>query len=186
MIGMIFMGLPCSGKSTIAKGVSRELDFTYISSGDIARRMASGNDDIKRILDNGQMAPEVLMRGEIAKSILRCKHDNKSFVLDGFPRFLGQYEWLISVFPEIKFMCVYVQASINTIYNRHSIRGRDDDSNEVFTQRVRYFNVDTLPLISMMGTVCRIDNDCDTDMDSIDANIYNRIRSWIYANDCEI
>jgi adenylate kinase len=188
MIGIIFIGPPCSGKSTIAKEICKKLDLIYISSGDIARRMAEDNDDIKGRLDSGQMAPEYKMRTMIYHDITRCLDHNRSFVLDGFPRFLEQYEWLINTFGELKFMCVYVNASDDTIYSRYRKRGRSDDGADSFKYRVDYFNANTRPLVGIMKMVYNVSNESDMGLMRADIHydVYNTVRGWIYADSGEV
>jgi adenylate kinase len=188
MIGIVFIGPPCSGKSTIAKEISKMLDLIYISSGDIARRMAEENEDIKDRLDSGQMAPEYKMRTMVYNDIIRCLAWDKTFILDGFPRFLEQYEWLISTFPKMKLMCIYVDASNDTIYSRYNRRGRSDDSHESFKHRVDYFNANTFPLVGMMKVIHKVTNESDMGMRRVDiiGDVCHIVRSWIYADSGEV
>lgn len=167
MIGIIFIGAPCSGKSTIAKAVCNRLGVLYTSSGDIARHMAEHNSAIKDDLNNGKMAPEIQMRDKIYELINIYTKYNTSFVLDGFPRFTEQYEWLVNTFPNIRFICIYVDALISTIYNRHGKRNRHDDDSDIFTQRVRYFINETMPILNNIKTIYKIHNDDRSDINHL-------------------
>ena len=43
---IVLIGAPCSGESTIGKEVANRINARYISSGNIARKMAEMNNDI--------------------------------------------------------------------------------------------------------------------------------------------
>ncbi|NMA75490.1 MAG: AAA family ATPase [Bacteroidales bacterium] len=185
MIGIIFIGAPCSGKSTIAKAVRNRLGIPYTSSGDIARHMAEHNSAIKDDLNNGKMAPEIQMRDKIYELINIYTKYNTSFVLDGFPRFTEQYEWLVNTFPNIRFICIYIKTSISTIYDRYSLRSRCDDTHGVFTQRVRYFINETMPLLNIMDNVHKVHNN-DTSINELIDTVCINIEEELDADDSEV
>lgn len=90
-------GLPCSGKSTIAKAVvnaSREL-IAYISTGDIVRKISS-EDDTKHMQDGNLFPHEDIIRGEVFKLIEKRRSQGAEvIILDGFPRFDDQVKWMV-------------------------------------------------------------------------------------------
>lgn len=151
---ILFIGMPCSGKSTIAEKVSDELNIPYVSSGDIAREMAANNNDIRNILNSGEMAPEIMMRGEIAKRYMRAKENGTDIILDGFPRFQEQLIWLKKTFPNAELLCVYISTTIRNAYIRNASRNRDD--NEAMDKRIHYYIKNTYPLISNNSGLHRI------------------------------
>jgi len=143
MYGIILYGLPCSGKSTIGKMYAKKYDCAYISSGDIARRIASIYPNVARDLKSGKFAPENMMRMHMGIQIsIRVTH-NKSFVLDGFPRFKDQEEWLLENFPDVKFIRVEINTTPDEARRRAKNRGRDDD--ESILDRIDYYNNTTFP-----------------------------------------
>lgn len=89
---MIFalVGRPGSGKSTVGKIVASETGVVYVSSGDIAREIASGSNEFMASLKNGAMAPEEVMREKIAERIDACIDMGKDVILDGFQDLLGR------------------------------------------------------------------------------------------------
>ena len=118
MIGIVLLGESNSGKSTIAKGIINKTGFRYISSGDIARRISS-----RELLDSGHMADEDTIRREILNEINKC---NESFILDGFPRFFEQYEWL-NQSVGCEFIYIVLDVPYEEIKERAYARGRSDD-----------------------------------------------------------
>lgn len=151
---MVLVGAPCSGKSTIGKATAEEFgNATYISSGEIARKMASKDANVQMNLHSGMLAPERQMRDAIKREISRAINiDNKDVViLDGFPRFGAQAEWLedfLTKFFHIKYVLIDTPEDI--LRNRAKNRSRDDDNN--FEKRLIYYKETTLPeLISRIN-----------------------------------
>lgn len=174
MTCFIFVGPPCSGKSTMAREASRRLKLPYISSGDIARKMADNDEEIGKSLADGRMAPEGRMRNEIKNEILKYQHG--VFILDGFPRNNSQMTWLKNNFPLLEVNIVLVTAHINSLMIRMAKRAREDDNTMALDNRLRYYIANTQPLID--DTAIKIEND-DGDMMSAISKTVQEIRSEI-------
>lgn len=95
---IILLGLPGSGKGTQGAMLSKELFLSHISTGDIFRKMAAGDSEESRLLNQymseGKLAPSDLVNKIVRKYILsdECK---KGCILDGYPRDLSQAEYFI-------------------------------------------------------------------------------------------
>lgn len=148
MIGLILIGESNSGKSTIGHKIAEISGARYISSGDIARRMAT-TDKERDSLNSGNMAPEQLMRENILKEIVLGdmihENDNNAFILDGFPRFEDQYRWLKENL-SCKLIFAHMYAPYDVILERARSRGRDDDKS--IGIKHQFFIDKTLPMIS--------------------------------------
>lgn len=136
---IVLIGPPCSGKSSVGKIAASKVPMAhYISSGDIARKMAERNDTIKHNLDCGRLAPESEMRQNILSALKDAFRHSQTVILDGFPRFYDQLDWLNKMLPmDIEIRCVLVYAKLSTIIERSSARGRSDD--ESLQQRLGYY-----------------------------------------------
>lgn len=154
MYGIVLLGMPCSGKSTIGKLLATNHNYYYISSGDIARRMAREDVGVQHDLSIGRLAPEAKMRNAIGDNILRCKRYDNNFILDGFPRFLEQDEWLRRMFPNTTLIRVYVHVEEPEAIRRGVERGREDDKS-IF-ERIDYYNENTYQLTRNVDII--IDN----------------------------
>lgn len=137
MHGVIIFGKPGSGKSTIGKEFASMYGYEYISSGDVARKMADDNPEIGIMLAAGKMAPEMMMRTMIKHMVSQCVNHDRNFVLDGFPRFKYQDIYLDDMFPALPLIRVLVDVTDNVAYERSANRGRIDDS--AFMTRLRYY-----------------------------------------------
>lgn len=137
---IVLVGGPCSGKSSAGKLAASRLGIDYISSGDIARRMAEHDDDIKTGLNMGKMAPESKMREAISNTLWNYfkKLDKGVLILDGFPRFGEQAEWLRYELPAtINIKYVLFHAPSWVLRKRAKDRNRSDDGS--FEQRLDYY-----------------------------------------------
>lgn len=143
---IVLVGPPCSGKSTIGKEVVHAVPNTYyLSSGDIARRMAKSNATIQNDLDSGKLAPERLMRESVSYALYHMlkEKDMDTVILDGFPRFGEQSVWLRELMPKnIDIYYVLVYANLSTIIERSNVRDRSDDKS--LEQRLKYYYSTTL------------------------------------------
>ena len=96
-MNLIFLGPPGAGKGTHAKMIVEKYGLTQFAAGDILRR------NIKEGTSLGALAKDVIARGELVSDDLvndmmfeeiRALKDAKGFILDGYPRTIGQAEAL--------------------------------------------------------------------------------------------
>ena len=96
---LIFLGSPGAGKGTIAARIKEELNIPHISTGDLFRAAIKNGTElgnkVKGILDRGDLVPDELTT-DIVKERLAEPDTKNGFILDGFPRTLGQAEALKS------------------------------------------------------------------------------------------
>lgn len=155
-MSIVLMGMPGCGKSTIGKVLAQKVGAIYVSSGDIARRMAETDEETKESLEHGLMAPEYMMRDEIYRTLYDITYRGKSFILDGFPRNIDQYLWLRKRFDDIGY--VVIDADKNECMDRLFHRGRPDDKVSIIDERMDYYNTHTRPMINMIGIVQKFSN----------------------------
>ncbi len=94
---VILLGAPGAGKGTQAKLISARYAIPQISTGDILR------DNVARSTELGKKADPVMKSGalvpdDLMLAMIRDRLDQpdcqRGFVLDGFPRTVGQAQWL--------------------------------------------------------------------------------------------
>jgi adenylate kinase len=94
---IILMGPPGAGKGTQAKVIAEIYRIPQISTGDILRdNVARGTELGKKadpIMKSGGLVPDELMLAMI-EDRLNQPDAQRGFILDGFPRTVGQAEWL--------------------------------------------------------------------------------------------
>ena len=96
-MNLIFLGPPGAGKGTHAKMLCEKYGILQLAAGDILRR------NIKEGTKLGALAKDVIARGELVSDDLvnKMKFEEilslkiaKGFILDGYPRTIGQAEAL--------------------------------------------------------------------------------------------
>src|SRR5437879_13603354 len=98
-MGMIrvFMGPPGAGKGTHAELFHERYEIPHISTGDILREAVRDQTDVGRraweYMQRGDLVPDEIV-DEIVRRRLAEPDCARGFILDGYPRTLGQAEAL--------------------------------------------------------------------------------------------
>ncbi len=94
---VIFLGPPGAGKGTQARRAVVRWGVVQIATGDMLREAVAAGTELgrqaKRHMDAGELVPDDVIIGLMAETLARPEA-RKGFVLDGFPRTLGQAEAL--------------------------------------------------------------------------------------------
>jgi len=94
---VILLGAPGAGKGTQAMMIAARYGVPQISTGDILRiNVARGTELGKKadpLMKSGQLVPDELMLPMVGER-LRQPDCQRGYILDGFPRTVGQAEWL--------------------------------------------------------------------------------------------
>jgi adenylate kinase len=212
---ILLIGPPGAGKGTQAKSIVAAWGIPQISTGDLLRANVSAGSDL------GKQAKEVMGRGELVSDDLvsqmvavRLKEPDcaRGFILDGFPRTLGQAEWLDShlaglsgglpvVAIRLKVDYTHLMRRITgrrncptcgSIYNvylqppkvdeRCDLDGtplvrRSDDTEEVFSERLRTYEAQTAPVAAHYRALNRLEDlDGDQPVDAVTAGILAAIK----------
>ena len=102
---LVLLGPPGAGKGTQAKGLEDRHGLVHLSTGDMLRAAVAAGSDLGlkagAIMERGELVPDDLVIGLIAE---RMDADGapKGFILDGFPRTIGQAEALDRLLEERK------------------------------------------------------------------------------------
>ncbi len=98
---VILLGAPGAGKGTQAKVIVEQYPVPQISTGDLLRDNVSRGTELgkqaKAIMERGELVPDQLVCDMVAQRLLD-KDCDSGFILDGFPRTVGQAEWLDKLF----------------------------------------------------------------------------------------
>jgi adenylate kinase len=96
-LNLIFLGPPGAGKGTQAKRIIKKYGIPQLSTGDLMRSAISSGSDIGEkvnfYISKGELVPDALVVDILLDRLKQedCEH---GFILDGFPRTVGQAEAL--------------------------------------------------------------------------------------------
>lgn len=153
---MIILGPPGAGKGTQASRIAEHHAIPAISTGDIFRA------NIKNETELGQQVKEILASGgyvtdEITNAIVRDRltepDASTGFLLDGYPRTVGQVEALDEMLADqgagldsVLELIVETEEVIQRLLSRAQQEGRADDTEEVIRSRMEKYAEETAPL----------------------------------------
>jgi adenylate kinase len=96
-LNLVLLGPPGSGKGTQGERLQEDFRLPYYATGDILRAAVRDGSDLgkeaKEYMDRGDLVPDDLMVGLIAERVSSAEASD-GFILDGFPRTIGQGEAL--------------------------------------------------------------------------------------------
>jgi adenylate kinase len=162
-VDILLLGPQGSGKGTQARRISAEYGIPHIATGDMLRAaIAEGTplgQQVKPILEGGELVPDDLII-EVIRERLEEPDAAAGFVLDGFPRTMGQADALDSVLREIgrELTVVFaLQVSDEICIERLLKRARDeqrtDDTPDAIRRRLELYHRETEPLIEHYRTL---------------------------------
>jgi adenylate kinase len=96
-LNLILLGPPGAGKGTQAERLTDDFKLPYIATGNILRRAVKDETELgkhaKAFMEEGKLVPDELITGIILEAIGSTEAED-GFVLDGFPRTVGQADSL--------------------------------------------------------------------------------------------
>jgi adenylate kinase len=118
---ILLLGAPGAGKGTQAKQLVKLWGIPQISTGDLLRaNVAQGTQlgkTAKEIMGRGELVPDSLVNEMVAARLLQPDIAN-GYILDGFPRTLGQAGWLDGRLALLTGSLPVIAVSIQVSYNQ--------------------------------------------------------------------
>ena len=153
---LIFFGPPGAGKGTQASLIANNFNIPHLSTGDILRDKLLQKDGLstrlKHIMDKGQLVSDDILNEIVSNRI--SNHDClRGFILDGYPRTIGQALFLNTILNSKnlkidKIIDINVDESIiaKRIISRSKTENRQDDTEDVIKTRISRYLSETKPL----------------------------------------
>tara|TARA_Y100000766_G_scaffold253158_1_gene237899 strand:- start:539 stop:1174 length:636 start_codon:yes stop_codon:yes gene_type:complete len=180
-MNLILLGMPGAGKGTQAEIIQREQGIANVSTGAMMREISRAETDlgktVQEYLSSGRLVPDSIIIQMLVERISQSDCDN-GFLLDGFPRNLGQAKALDEAKVEIN-LILFLKISEEEIIKRMSGRRvhlasgrsyhiahnppkvdgkddltgetliqREDDHPDVIKKRLQVYYDETEPLLS--------------------------------------
>jgi len=126
---ILLLGAPGVGKGTQAKELVKIWAIPQISTGDLLRANVAEGTPLgkvaKEIMGRGELVPDSLVNEMVAIRLLE-PDTARGYILDGFPRTLGQAHWLdgrlVSQIEALPVVAISIQVNYNQLLRR--ITGR--------------------------------------------------------------
>jgi adenylate kinase len=173
------MGVAGSGKSVQGKLLADSLALPWLSTGEFLRMLIAG-EQRKEMVAGKLIDDDEIIR--LMQKVFGMIDVEEEFVLDGFPRTLGQADWLLN---QVKHGQLNVSAVISliatedTVRNRLMNRGRADDYEEAINERFREYEQSIKPILVSFkesGTPV-FEINAENTVDTIHNDILGRVKS---------
>ena len=119
----VFLGPPASGKSTQGKKLAANLDYLYISSGELVKKAAAEegklNEEIKERFKKGIPQPDEVVNELVEEEVKAAPEHN--FILDSYPLSPGQCKHLDEMSQSLdlgEFWLIYIDLKENEALQR--------------------------------------------------------------------
>lgn len=150
---VILFGPPGVGKGTQSKRLVEYLGIPHLSTGEMLRQAIADNTEIgqlsKTCMTTGRLVPDLIVLRLINERL--CQPDcQRGYLLDGFPRTLGQAVALDAFLkPQGTPLSAVLQLDVDRdqVVHRLSRRGRADDRPEIIRERLEDYEQKTAPLV---------------------------------------
>jgi adenylate kinase len=142
-------GPPGSGKGTHASYIARDFGVVHVATGDLLREHAKTDPVVADQMRRGLLVDAALVRRLVRERLARPDALEKGYILDGFPRRLSEAESLPELLGGERLDAViFLDVPEEELLRRILHRGRTDDSEAVFRERMRVYREETLPAIT--------------------------------------
>jgi len=175
----LIFGPPGSGKGTYASRLQTRLGVDVIATGDMMREITKEDTPlgkkVKGFVENGQLVPDGVVI-QVLKERLARTSSKRGFILDGFPRTIGQAkalekitkidgviqltvpDWIVIERLSSRRICKKCGEVYNIRYLRPKVEGvcdkcggqlyqRSDDMPEVIKKRLEVYEAQTEPIL---------------------------------------
>ena len=146
-LNLILLGPPGAGKGTQASRLTEDFGLPYIGTGDLLREHKRQETELgkqaKEHMDNGGLVPDDLVIAMILDKI--DEEGDDGFLLDGFPRTVGQAKALIGLTAIDQ--AVNIEVPEDLVMERMVARNRSDDTPEAIATRLEAYRTQTVPAV---------------------------------------
>lgn len=167
---VLLIGPPGSGKGTQAARIAAHFNLARMATGDLLREEVSAGTQLGRTakgyIDRGDLVPDDLVI-TITKARVVKANTEGGYILDGYPRTLGQAEaahrWAMArgvPFDLALFFAIGTDELLVRLVGRARQEGRSDDAEQTIRHRLEVFQTQTYPLVDyyqQRGVLVRID-----------------------------
>ncbi|MCB0995096.1 MAG: adenylate kinase [Acidimicrobiales bacterium] len=178
----MILGRQGSGKGTQAIRLSERYGVVHISTGDMLRAAVAAGTELglraKAVMDAGELVSDEIMNGIVAERLTESDVETGGFLLDGYPRTVGQAEALAAAAGDQLSLAINLDVPEAEVMTRMKSRGRTDDTDEAIRTRLALYEAETSPLLAWFA-----DRDLLVTVDGLGSehDVFGRLTSAIDA-----
>jgi len=150
---LVIFGRQGAGKGTQCELLAEHYGAPHISTGDMLRAASAAGTPIgleaKRFMDAGELLPDDVMLGVVQERLGQPDVAERGFLLDGYPRTVGQADALLES-TSID-LGINIDVPVEVVQERMLGRGRGDDTPEAIEARLGAYERETVPAIERFG-----------------------------------
>ena len=153
---LILLGDPAAGKATQSAWiVKRYRMFDFDMGHELRRPSVRRTFDYDRLTAKGKLTPTGIVRAIIREKVAKT-NPSRGILFDGFPKMAGEARLLAA---QLKHsgrrapFVIYLHIPVAEAYRRRMKRGRRDDTEEAFMNRMAYCRNDVAKAIAFFKTV---------------------------------
>jgi adenylate kinase len=184
---LLMVAPPGAGKGTQAELLAAHYGIAHISSGEVFRREVSAGTELGGVvaeyLSRGDLVPDELVLQILTQPVIDAAARG-GYVLDGFPRSLGQAEEAYKVAKQVS--GIELQAVVHLIVPRAELlrrlrarataEGRGDDDEAIIAHRLDVYDSETEPMLDFYaGRGLVVDVDGFQPVDSVFEDIVKKV-----------
>ena len=160
---LIILGPPGAGKGTQAIRIAERLGIPQLSTGEMLRSAVEARtklgEQTKGIMERGHLVPDSIVLGIVAERI-EAPEAQSGFILDGFPRTIGQAVEFDKMLAERRLLLdrvLNLRVDEHVLFDRIVTRAREmaergeavrkDDNPESLRRRLIAYSEETAPLL---------------------------------------
>ena len=125
MTNFVFIAPPAAGKSTQSKMLVEKYGYKHVSTGDLLREEIAKKTElgmqINDVISSGKLVDDYLVLKMLKAKLESINSDNKSFIIDGFPRTFNQAKLLKDVLTSLNienYKVIYMNLDYEEAKNR--------------------------------------------------------------------
>lgn len=148
---IIFFGPAGAGKSVQGQILAARHGWRWLSAGQLLRDTHDAS--LLKKMNSGELIDNDDINQIIAEALQRAK-DLPHVILDGFPRSLGQAEWLIatkSKYDRSIGLIIVLEVPKSELLKRLLVRGRADDTPESVDRRLNIYRQQIYPILNYLN-----------------------------------
>ena len=147
---MLITGPPGSGKGTYSEKIGRDYGVVHVSVGALLRSYAKSHPEIAETMAAGRLVDSDVVLKVVREHLEQDQIRKHGFILDGFPRRLEEAAALTGMLGTTAVDAVIeLNVAEDELLRRILSRGRTDDREDVFHERMRIYREQTKPAVEI-------------------------------------